>query len=218
HRHQALGALPTDPEDPARTSPGFDRVRGYGLGLVVEHFPDLGEVISHSGGYPGYGSFMVWHRDSGVGVVALANSKYAPATPLSMQTLRLLQRELPTLLARRPLQAAPRTLEAASAALDWLLGDDDAIADAWFADNMDLDVPRAERRRRLTAALAAAGLDAAALEELRVEEAQVLSRARLRWTVPGHGAEAPSLRIELLLDPRREGLLQSVDTLAVTAR
>ncbi|MDN5901368.1 MAG: beta-lactamase family protein [Brachybacterium sp.] len=215
HRHQPLDALPADP---SRASPGFDRVRGYGLGLVVEHFPDLGEVISHSGGYPGYGSFMVWHRATGVGIVALANSKYAPATPLSMQTLRLLQRELPTLLARRPLQAAPRTLEAASAALDWLLGDDDAIADAWFADNMDLDVPRAERRRRLTAALAAAGLDAAALEELRVEEAQVLSCARLRWTVPGHGAEAPSLRIELLLDPRREGLLQSVDTLAVTAR
>ncbi|ASK66042.1 penicillin-binding protein [Brachybacterium avium] len=218
HRHQALGALPTDPEDPARTSPGFDRVRGYGFGLVVEHFPDLGEVISHSGGYPGYGSFMVWHRDSGVGVVALANSKYAPATPLSMQTLRLLQRELPALLAPRRPQAAPRTLEAASAALTWLSRNEDAVADAWFADNMDLDVPRPERRRRLAAALASAGLDAAALEGLRVDAAQVLSPARLRWTVPGDGEGAPSLLIELLMDPRRESFVQSLDTFAAPAR
>src|SRR5699024_4658283 len=190
HRHHPLAALPADPDDPSRTSPGFDRVRGYGLGLVVEHFPDLGDVVSHSGGYPGYGSFMVWHRDSGVGVVALANSKYAPATPLSMQTLRLLQRELPDLLARRRPQAAPRTLEAAEAALTWLREDDDAVADTWFADNMDPDISRQERRRRLTAALTAAGLDQAALEGLRAEGAEVLSRARLRGTAPGRGAAA----------------------------
>ncbi|WP_299304306.1 serine hydrolase [uncultured Brachybacterium sp.] len=241
HRHQALAALPVEPSgpggpagtgDPAGpggpaapggptapggASPGFDRVRGYGFGLVIEHFPDLGQVISHSGGYPGYGSFMVWHRDSGVGVVALANSKYAPATPLSMRTLRLLQQQVPSLLARRPVQAASRTLEAADAALQWLRTDDDTVADAWFADNMDLDVPRTERRRRLSAALAASGLEARVLEQLRIQDAQVLSRAQLRWTVPGSGDDARSLRIDLLMDPRREALLQSLDTIAVTA-
>ena len=46
----------------------------------------------------------------------------------------------------------------------------------------------------------------------------MLSRARLRWTVPGRGAGAPSLRIELLMDPRREALLQSLDTTAVLGR
>ncbi|MGO1566921.1 MAG: serine hydrolase domain-containing protein [Brachybacterium sp.] len=218
HRHQALAPLPADLDDPARTSPGFDRVRGYGFGLVIEHFPDLGQVISHSGGYPGYGSFMVWHRDSGVGVVALANSKYAPATSLSMQALRLLQREVPGLLARRSAAAAPRSLEAAGAALDWLRSNDDEIADAWFADNMDLDVPRAERRRRLDAAIANSGIDRGALEQLRAEDAQVLSRAQLRWTLPGHGRGAPSLRIDLLMDPRRGALLQALDTAAVTPR
>lgn len=215
HRHHALDALPVDPEDPSGTSPGFDRVRGYGFGLVVEHFPDLGEVVSHSGGYPGYGSFMVWHRASGVGVVALANSKYAPATPLSMQALRLLQRQLPELLARPPRQAAPRALQAAEAALTWLRGQDDAVADAWFADNMDLDIPRSERRRRLETALTSAGLEATALESLRAEQAQVLSRVHLRWRVPGGTAGAPSLRIDLLMDPRREALVQSLDTVAV---
>jgi CubicO group peptidase (beta-lactamase class C family) len=218
HRHQALAPLPAGEDG---LSPGFDRVRGYGFGLVVEHFPDLGEVISHSGGYPGYGSFMVWHRDSGVGVVALANSKYAPATPLSMQALRILRREAPELLARRPLRAAPRTLEAARAALDWLRTGEDGPAADWFADNMDLDVPRAERRRRLDAALAASGLGAEDLASLRVEDAHVLSRARLRWTVTarptGAGTQAGSvsaLHVELLMDPRREGLVQSLETTA----
>lgn len=218
HRHQVLAALPVDLDDPAGVSPGFDRVRGYGFGLVIEHFPDLGQVVSHSGGYPGYGSFMVWHRDSGVGVVALANSKYAPATSLSMQALRLLQREVPGLLARRPVEAAPRTLEAAEAALQWLRTGDDAIAGAWFADSMDLDVPRAERRRRLTSALTAAGLDTGDLEQLRARDARVLSRAQLRWTLPGRGAGAPSLRIDLLMDPRRDALVQALETTAVTAR
>lgn len=222
HRHQALAPLPVDPA--TGLSPGFDRIRGYGYGLVIEQFPDLGEVVSHSGGYPGYGSFMVWHRDSGVGVVALANSKYAPATVLSMQALRILRAKAPGLLARRPLRPAPRTLEAAGAALEWLRGGDDAVADAWFADNMDLDISREERRRRLTSALATAGLDGGELESLRVADAYVLSAARLRWTLPGkagaaehaaaEGSASPSVHVELLMDPRRQALIQALDVVA----
>ncbi|MFC7376113.1 serine hydrolase domain-containing protein [Brachybacterium sp. GCM10030268] len=225
-RHQPLAPLPAGEDG---RSPGFDRVRGYGLGLVVEQFPDLGEVISHSGGYPGYGSFMVWHRASGVGVVALANSKYAPATPLSMQALRLLQRELPELLAPPRKTASRQTLRAAAAAVDWLRTGDPAAADAadtketehtadiWFAGNMDLDSTRAERRRRLEAALAAAGLDHSALELLRPDNATVLSRAQLRWTLRGAYDGAPSVRIDLLTDPRREALVQSLDVTTVAA-
>ncbi len=43
--------------------------------------------MSHSGGYPGFGSHMRWHPDSGVGVVLLANSTYAPAAILASQLL-----------------------------------------------------------------------------------------------------------------------------------
>src|SRR5699024_8457046 len=128
---------------------------------------------------------MVWHRGSGVGVVALANSKYAPVTPLSMKTLRLLQRELPDLLARRPLQAAARTLEAAEAALTWLREGDDAVADAWFADNMDPDISRQERRRRGVFDLAAGA---------RGPRRGRLDRGRHGWGLPPPGAPAPPLR------------------------
>ncbi|MGP9693442.1 serine hydrolase domain-containing protein [Brachybacterium sp. AOP25-B2-12] len=213
HRVQELPPLPAGPDG---VSPGFDRIRAYGFGLVVERFPDLGEVVSHSGGYPGYGSFMCWHRDSGVGVVALANAKYAPASTLSIEALRVL-RTSTDLLARRPVTASPRALEAAAATLTWLRGDDDALADAWFADNMDLDVSRGERRRRLGSALATARVGREALDALRAEDASALSRAHLRWEVPGAAGSGHDVRIDLLLDPRRDALIQAIEVTSVAA-
>ena len=53
----------------------------YGLGLVVEEDPRHGRVVSHSGGYPGYGANMRWHAASGIGVVVLENARYSGATP-----------------------------------------------------------------------------------------------------------------------------------------
>ncbi len=209
HRVQPTAPLPAGPDG---VSPGFDRVRGYGFGLVIERFADLGEVVSHSGGYPGYGSYMCWHRDSGVGVVALANAKYAPASVLAQQTLRVLHEET-DLLAPRAAVAAPRTLAAAEGAMRWLATGDDAVADAWFADNMDLDSTRAERLRRRDAALAGAGLDATVLRGLRPEDARVLTPAQLRWEIPSRREGAPGVRVDVLLDPRREALVQSIDVL-----
>lgn len=230
HRIQHTPALPSTG---GKASAGFDRIRGYGYGLVIEEFPDLGEIVSHSGGFPGYGSFMAWHRDTGLGIVALANSKYAPAVPLSMQALRLLRERCPELLAARVPTLMPRTREAAQAALDWLRhapalapgeqpADSDAaqrataIADAWFAENMDPDVPRDERARRRDQALAAAGVDAAALTTLRLEDAQVLSPAQLQWRVPGT-VDGKQLQIMMLMDPRRQCQIQQLDLAAVDA-
>ncbi|MFQ6485298.1 serine hydrolase domain-containing protein [Brachybacterium epidermidis] len=246
HRHHVLPPLPAGTDG---TSPGFDRIRGYGYGLAVDVLPDLGELVSHSGGYPGYGAFMQWHRDSGVGVVALANSKYAPLGVLSVQALQILAKHEPRLLADRIPTPAPRTLQAAGAALDWLRGAGDALADTWFADNMDLDISRAERRRRLEQALEQAGLELGALGSLTPEGAVPLSQTHLRWTVPGAQQEeesseptqaprrpgapgdqakhesadsardggdgAKDLRIDLQMDPRREALVQGLDTVAV---
>ncbi|MCS6711569.1 beta-lactamase family protein [Brachybacterium sp. EF45031] len=213
HRVQPMPPLPAGADG---VSPGFDRIRAYGYGLVVERFADLGEIVSHSGGYPGYGSFMAWHRDSGVGVVVLANSKYAPAVPLGMQALRALRRHSPDLLAPRPLEAAPRAREAAEAMLQWLRTGDDALADAWFADNMDPDISREERRRRLDLALSTAGLDASALEQLTVDTARVMSRAHLRWVLEPVGEGHRAAQVDLLLDPRAQARVQALDVTTVS--
>jgi hypothetical protein len=55
----------------------------YGYGLRINHEPDRGVVISHSGGLPGYGSNMRWTPGGDVGVIALANVTYAPMTELA---------------------------------------------------------------------------------------------------------------------------------------
>ena len=49
----------------------------YGFGLFVEEHPGLGRIVSHSGGYPGFGSNMRWHPATGIGIIALGNSTYA---------------------------------------------------------------------------------------------------------------------------------------------
>src|SRR5262249_56017133 len=66
------------PGDPAEGGPA-----GYGFGLFVEEHPARGRIASHSGGYPGFGSHMRWHPETGLGVIVLANSTYAAASTLA---------------------------------------------------------------------------------------------------------------------------------------
>jgi len=55
----------------------------YGMGLNVRIDPDLGFTLSHSGGYPGYGSHMLLLPDRGIGIFAFANRTYeAPTVPV----------------------------------------------------------------------------------------------------------------------------------------
>jgi CubicO group peptidase (beta-lactamase class C family) len=59
----------------------------YGFGLFVEDHPRFGRVVSHSGGYPGFGSNMRWHPASRTGVIALGNRTYAPMMTLTARLL-----------------------------------------------------------------------------------------------------------------------------------
>lgn len=49
----------------------------YGMGMLVMLDCDLGFVLSHSGGYPGYGSNVLLLPDRGVAIFAFANRTYA---------------------------------------------------------------------------------------------------------------------------------------------
>ena len=64
----------------------------HGFGLFVDEDPSLGRVVSHSGGYPGFGSNMRWHPATGIGVIALGNGTYAPMSPLTGLVLDALVR------------------------------------------------------------------------------------------------------------------------------
>src|SRR3954454_19266068 len=99
--------------------------------------PQLGDVVTHSGGVPGYGSNMRWVRGRRTAVIALAHSTYAPVTELTARILDLVQQQgfIPPAM---PL--TDRYVSAAAARLVALLNDwDDPTADELFADNVQLD-------------------------------------------------------------------------------
>jgi serine-type D-Ala-D-Ala carboxypeptidase/endopeptidase len=116
----------------------------YGYGLFQIDDVRFGRVVGHAGGYPGFGSHMRWHPASGLGVIALANGRYAPASLLARELLGvLLQADVAPPRHARPNAAT----QAASAAVDTLIAAwDDERAAGLFAMNVELDEPIESRK------------------------------------------------------------------------
>ena len=133
----------------------------YGFGLFVEDHPGFGRIVSHSGGYPGFGSNMRWHPASGTGVIALGNSTYAAMMTLATQLLDavLRHREPPAsgygvALApaarhggRHEAGPWPETLAAREAVSGLLRSWDDTQASRLFSPNVAQDAPFDERQQ-----------------------------------------------------------------------
>lgn len=128
--------------DPERGS-----VSGYGYGLVVSRDRRFQHIVGHGGGLPGFGSYMLWLPEYGVGLFAMANLTYAgPAAALqeSLDALRETGGLQPRIL-------PPSTeLISAQAAIFriWQRWEDQEVA-AIAADNLLLDRPAAERRAEI---------------------------------------------------------------------
>jgi CubicO group peptidase (beta-lactamase class C family) len=203
--------------------PGNAATSGYGFGLFVEEDPVWGRIVHHSGGYPGFGSNMRWHPATGIGVIALGNSTYAPVSGLAAQLLTtVLGRRARRLAGQGAGQAyrggsphAERALALAPAAAPWpatvaareeasrlMESWDDAAAEKLFSGNVALDQPLAERRRRI-------GLMRDRLGGLREDTGRPPESdtpAHCRWWVAGdHGAA----QVEIRLTPERPPRVQS---------
>ena len=141
---------PRFPGDSASAAPAT-----YGFGLFVDEHPSLGRVVSHSGGYPGFGSNMCWHPATGAGAIALGNGTYAAMAPLAARMLEAVVRQAqdssrPVALAPAGAGPWPQTLAARDAVSQLLRSWDDAEASRLFSPNVALDAPFAERQRRIT--------------------------------------------------------------------
>jgi CubicO group peptidase (beta-lactamase class C family) len=75
---------------------------GYGFGLRVSSDCRFEHIVAHGGGLPGFGSYMAWLPEYGVGMFAMATLTYSgPADPISqawdemLKTGGLRKRELP---------------------------------------------------------------------------------------------------------------------------
>jgi CubicO group peptidase (beta-lactamase class C family) len=117
---------------------------GYGYGLRIWRDCRFAHIVGHGGGLPGFGSYMMWLPEYGVGMFAMANVTYAgPASPMN-QAFDVLRRTgalKPRALAPAPVLTSTRD---AIFALwkDW----SDSKARALAAGNLFVDVPERERR------------------------------------------------------------------------
>jgi CubicO group peptidase (beta-lactamase class C family) len=209
----------------------------YGYGLFVDEDPALGRVVSHSGGYPGFGSNMRWHPATGIGVIALANSTYAAASKLAARLLDAVVRQelapaghvtTPALAPRPaasrvpaepasavergaavtwPMGVWPETLAAREAVNQLLQSWDDTAAAALFTENVAQDIPYAERRHKI--ALIRERIGDFADDPQRPPESD--TPAHCRWWLAG---ERGVVQAQIQLNPARPPRVQAL-TLAV---
>ena len=180
---------------------------GYGFGLVVEEDFDFGKIVGHSGGYPGFGSHMRWHIGSSLGLIALANGRYASPAAACANALRYLlgKYAFPESTNRLPkeLHDIQRSIESLIRTLN------DSIANQIFADNMDLDHPRSYRQSEIADQITQFG---GFLETRIVTDTKSDSPSHLSWKLSGqHGA----LAIEIRLTPTLPAKVQMLSVSAV---
>jgi CubicO group peptidase (beta-lactamase class C family) len=170
----------------------------YGFGLFVDEDPAFGRVVSHSGGYPGFGSNMRWHPATKLAVVALGNGTYSAMYALAELVLRaLLTPSASCHVALAPAGGPwPETLAAADAVNALLRDWDDAAADALFTENVALDRPYDERRSDL--GLLRTRIGAFDVDASRAAESD--TPAQRRWWLFG---ERGTVAVTIQLNPQR---------------
>jgi hypothetical protein len=120
---------------------------GYGYGLRITTDCRFEHIVGHGGGLPGFGSYMMWLPDYGVGMFAMANLTYSgPSEPMSRALDALLKTGG---LRKRELPPSPVLTQMRGRILDLWKSWDDAEAKHIAAPNLFLDAPAAQRRAEI---------------------------------------------------------------------
>jgi hypothetical protein len=154
-RAAAFSARRATPDAPLEA-----QAASYGFGLRTTTDCRFRLAVAHSGGLPGYGSNMTWLPEYGVGVFALANVTYAPASRITRMMIDALH-ATGALEPRRLPPSAPLH-EARDAIVAFLNDPSESHLAAIAADNIALDRPIADRvaeARHLREALGACRAD-----------------------------------------------------------
>jgi CubicO group peptidase (beta-lactamase class C family) len=107
----------------------------YAMGWGVADDCDLGRIVSHSGGYPGYGSIVMLLPDKGVGIFAFSSRTYGgPSLPATRALLAW--NKAGALKDRMPAASAGLASAYEAAKAVWRSGD---IGSAPLANNMLMD-------------------------------------------------------------------------------
>lgn len=190
----------------AFTDPHSDQIKSvttsYGFGLMVDDDSLLGRFVSHSGGYPGFGSHMRWHPQSGWGIVALGNRTYAPMMPAASEALAIIVRDHAPVKTYSESDVWFETASAMKVVEELLANWDNQLADDWFAVNMDLDQPRNERMAAILA-LVASGANTSRVPG----SLTTTTPAHAKWQVV---SDSGLIEVELLMSPTTPPKIQTL--------
>jgi CubicO group peptidase (beta-lactamase class C family) len=120
---------------------------GYGFGLRVTSDCRFEHMVGHGGGLPGFGSYMQWLPDYGVGLFAMATLTYSgPSEAINHAWDAMLKSGG---LQRRQLPASKPLIEARAGIWELWNRWDDAKAHDLGAMNLLIDYPAAQRRAEI---------------------------------------------------------------------
>ena len=177
---------------------------GYAFGLRSWQTCDFHHLVAHGGGLPGFGSYMRWLPEHGVGIIALGNLTYTSwggVTDAAFEALR----KTGGLQPRAP-QPSPALSDARDAVSRLIVSWDDALADRIAAENLFLDQSRERRRKHV--------------DDLRREHGacrtdgpfDVENALRGQWVMP---CDRGSLRVAITLAPTTPPTVQFLDVVSV---
>ena len=170
------------------------QARAYGMGWRVTEDCDLGRVVAHGGGYPGYGSYVMLLPDKGVGLFAFSSLTYGGAYVPTWRAALALNKA--GAIADRSLTVSPGLAAAyAAAKAVWRARD---ITAAPLANNVLMDHDRAAWAKIIGEVKAQVG-DCAASEAVVPISAM---EGRFTWTcshgrVTGRVQRAPTPAVAL---------------------
>ena len=124
-------------------------VTGYGYGLRITTDCRFEQIVAHGGGLPGFGSYMAWLPDYGVGIFAMATLTYSgPSEAVSHAWDALLKTGG---LKRRELPPTPLLTQMRGHIFELWKSWDDTQARQIGAMNLLIDAPASQRRAEIQA-------------------------------------------------------------------
>ena len=127
---------------PSPEKPLNSIVGAYGYGLRIREDCRFSHYVGHGGGLPGFGSWMGWLPDYGIGIFVMANLTYAGPSTAVDEAFDVLRKT--GALKPRELPPSPALLSAREAIVKLWERWDDKEAAALAADNLFLDTPAAK--------------------------------------------------------------------------
>ena len=170
---------------------------GYGFGLRISRDCRFQHIVGHGGGLPGFGSYMMWLPEHGVGMFAMSNLTYAGPSAAMSEAFDALRRT--GALKPRELPVAPMLTSTRDAIFDLWRNWDDAKASSLAANNLFLDTPATQRKADIERLKARVG----ACKDVTAVEPENLLRGVFRLN-----CERGTVRVTFTLAPTQPPTVQ----------